>query len=320
MAKSKLIDSVKEEIRRRNYSYRTEQAYVGWIIRFIKFSGTKHPAEIHEDEITAYLNYLAVDRNVAASTQNQALCALVFLYDHILNIPMPLLKNLERAKKPARLPVVLTQNEVKDIFRRMRGLSLLVLKILYGSGLRISEALRLRILDIDFEYNQIAVRDGKGNKDRYTLLPEVIKSELQNQIEKVKQLHQRDKRKGYGATLLPKALSRKYPDMENSIAWRYVFPSRQISTDPRSGLLHRYHISDSFIQRAVKKAVIGSGIAKKVSCHTFRHSFATHLLMDGYDIRTVQELLGHKQLSTTMIYTHVINKGGKGVKSPMDVL
>lgn len=320
MAKSKLLDSVRKEIRRRNYSYRTEQAYVGWIIRFIRFSGTKHPADIGEDEITAYLNYLANDREVAASTQNQALCALVFLYDHILNIPMPLLKNLERAKKPARLPVVLTPGEVKNILHRMQGLSLLVLKILYGSGLRISEALRLRVLDIDFEYNQIAVRDGKGNKDRYTLLPEVIKAELQGQVEKVRQLHQKDKKRGYGATLLPKALSRKYPGMEHSFAWRYLFPSRQISTDPRTGLLHRYHISDTFIQRAVKKAVDHSGIPKKVSCHTFRHSFATHLLMEGYDIRTVQELLGHKQLSTTMIYTHVINKGGKGVKSPIDVL
>ena len=320
MAKSKLIESVKEEIRRRNYSYRTEQAYVGWIIRFVKFSGTRHPAEVGEDEITAFLNYLAVEREVAASTQNQALCALVFLYDHILKIPMPLLKNLERAKKPARLPVVLTPGEVKNIFQRMKGLPLLVAKILYGSGLRISEALRLRILDVDFEYNQIAVRDGKGNKDRYTLLPEVIKSELLGQVEKVKQLHQKDIRRGYGATLLPKALSRKYPDMEQSFAWRYLFPSRQISTDPRTGMLHRYHISDSFIQRAVKRAVQRSGIVKKVSCHTFRHSFATHLLMEGYDIRTVQELLGHKQLSTTMIYTHVINKGGKGVKSPIDLL
>lgn len=320
MAKSKLLESVREEIRRRNYSYRTEQAYVGWIIRFIKFSGTKHPADIGGDEITAYLNYLANEREVAASTQNQALCALVFLYDHILKIPMPLLKNLERAKKPARLPVVLTPGEVKNIMHRMQGLPLMVLKILYGSGLRISEALRLRVLDIDFEYNQIAVRDGKGNKDRYTLLPEVIKAELQGQVEKVRRLHQKDKRRGYGATLLPKALSRKYPGMEQSFAWRYLLPSRQISADPRTGMQHRYHISDTFIQRALKNAVDSSGIVKKVSCHTFRHSFATHLLMEGYDIRTVQELLGHKHLSTTMIYTHVINKGGKGVKSPIDVL
>lgn len=320
MAKSKLLESVREEIRRRNYSYRTEQAYVGWIIRFIKFSGTKHPADIGGDEITAYLNYLANEREVAASTQNQALCALVFLYDHILKIPMPLLKNLERAKKPARLPVVLTPGEVKNIMHRMQGLPLMVLKILYGSGLRISEALRLRVLDIDFEYNQIAVRDGKGNKDRYTLLPEVIKAELQGQVEKVRRLHQKDKRRGYGATLLPKALSRKYPGMEQSFAWRYLLPSRQISADPRTGMQHRYHISDTFIQRALKNAVDSSGIVKKVSCHTFRHCFATHLLMEGYDIRTVQELLGHKHLSTTMIYTHVINKGGKGVKSPIDVL
>jgi len=318
MAKSKLLDSVREEIRRRNYSYRTEQAYVNWIIRFVKFCGIKHPKNIEEDEITAFLNYLANERNVAASTQNQALCALVFMYDHVLKDPMPLLKNLERAKKPARLPVVLTEKEVQDILRRLHGLPLLVVMLLYGSGLRISEALRLRILDIDFEYNQIAVRDGKGSKDRYTLLPVSVKGKLQAQVEKVKHLHRKDKKRGYGATLLPKALSRKYPGMENTLPWRYLFPSRRISTDPRTGLQHRYHISDTFIQRSVKKAVRASGIAKKVSCHTFRHSFATHLLMDGYDIRTVQELLGHKQLSTTMIYTHVINKGGKGVRSPID--
>lgn len=318
MAKSKLVNSVREEIRRRNYSYRTEQAYVNWIIRFIKFCGTKHPTKIAEDEITAFLNYLANVRNVAASTQNQALCALVFLYDHILKEPMPLLKNLERAKKPARLPVVLTEKEVRDLLRRLHGLPLLVVMLLYGSGLRISEALRLRILDIDFEYNQIGVRDGKGRKDRYTLLPFSVKGKLQAQVDKVKHLHLKDKKRGYGATPLPKALSIKYPGMENSLPWRYLFPSRKISTDPRTGLQHRYHISDTFIQRAVKRAVTASGIAKKVSCHTFRHSFATHLLMDGYDIRTVQELLGHKQLSTTMIYTHVINKGGKGVKSPID--
>jgi len=318
MAKSKLLDSVREEIRRRNYSYRTEQAYVNWIIRFVKFCGIKHPKNIEEDEITAFLNYLANERNVAASTQNQALCALVFMYDHVLKDPMPLLKNLERAKKPARLPVVLTEKEVQDILRRLHGLPLLVVMLLYGSGLRISEALRLRILDIDFEYNQIAVRDGKGSKDRYTLLPVSVKGKLQTQVEKVKHLHRKDKKRGYGATLLPKALSRKYPGMENTLPWRYLFPSRRISTDPRTGLQHRYHISDTFIQRSVKKAVRASGIAKKVSCHTFRHSFATHLLMDGYDIRTVQELLGHKQLSTTMIYTHVINKGGKGVRSPID--
>lgn len=317
---SKLLDSVKEEIRRRNYSYRTEQAYINWIIRFIKFCGTKHPVNIEEEEITAYLNYLANERNVAASTQNQALCALVFMYDHVLKEPMPLLKNLERAKKPARLPVVLTEKEVKEILHRLHGLPLLIVMMLYGSGLRISEALRLRILDLDFEYNQIAVRDGKGNKDRYTLLPVSVKSKLQSQVEKVKQLHLKDTKRGYGTTLLPKALARKYPGMENTLPWRYLFPSRRISTDPRTGLQHRYHISDTFIQRAVKQAVTASGIAKKVSCHTFRHSFATHLLMDGYDIRTVQELLGHKQLSTTMIYTHVINKGGKGVISPVDAL
>lgn len=318
MARSKLLDSVREEIRRRNYSYRTEQAYVNWIIRFVKFCGTKHPTKIEEEEITAFLNYLANERNVAASTQNQALCALVFMYDHVLKEPMPLLKNLERAKKPARLPVVLTEKEVRDILRRLNGLPSLVAMLLYGSGLRISEALRLRVLDIDFEYHQIAVRDGKGSKDRYTLLPVTLKSKLQAQVERVKQLHLRDKKRGYGATLLPKALSRKYPGMENTMPWRYLFPSRRISTDPRTGLQHRYHISDSYVQRAVKEAVRASGITKKVSCHTFRHSFATHLLMDGYDIRTVQELLGHKQLSTTMIYTHVINKGGKGVKSPID--
>jgi len=320
MAKSKLLQTVREEIRRRNYSYRTEQAYTNWIVRFIKYCDTKHPSKISEDEISKYLNYLANVRNVAASTQNQALCAIVFLYNEVLSIPMPVLKNIERAKKPIKLPVVLSPKEVKAVLDHTQGIAKVIVQLLYGSGMRISEVLRLRVQDIDFDENQVNVRNGKGGKDRVTLLPQVLKSKLDLQIKKVKALHLKDKENGFGATKLPKALAVKYPGSEYEFMWRYVFPSRKISKDPRSGLLHRYHISNTFIQRKVKAASKKATVNKKVTCHTFRHSFATHLLKNGYDIRTVQELLGHKQLSTTMIYTHVINKGGNYIKSPVDIL
>jgi len=320
MSQPDLLTKVKKEIRRRNYSYRTEKAYTRWIIRLIRFCGTKHPLNISKDEITRFLNYLADDRKVAASTQNQALCALVFLYDQVLERPMPVLKNLKRAKKPKRMPVVLTKNEVKRIFNHLDGIQLLICRLLYGSGLRLSEALRLRVLDLDFEYRQIAVKDSKGRKDRYTIMPERLHGELQSQVERIRLLHQKDKERGYGASLLPKALAAKYPNETDKFRWRYVFPSTRISKDPRTGLLHRYHLSDTFVQRAVREAVESSGITKKASCHSFRHSFATHLLSTGYDIRTVQELLGHKNLKTTMVYTHVLKQQNGNVKSPVDVL
>ncbi len=257
MPKSKLPHEVRREIRGRNYSYRTEKPYTNWIIRFIRHSGTKHPSVISEKEITDFLNYLAVDRNVAASTQNQALCALVFLYDQVLELAMPFFKNLKRAKKPSRIPVVLTTKEIKDIFLRMNGLPLLICKLMYGAGMRVSEVLRLRVLDIDFGYNQIAVRNGKGRKDRYVLLPNTVVSELNQQLQKVKQLHLKDTARGYAATILPKALSNKYPGMEKRFAWRYSFPSKRILSDPRSGQHHRYHIPNTFVRRALKQAAKG---------------------------------------------------------------
>ncbi|MEX2600729.1 MAG: integron integrase [Balneolaceae bacterium] len=318
MAQSTLLSSIRTEIRRRNYSYRTEKTYIQWVVRFIRFHELKHPKELGKEEIVSYLNYLAERRNVAASTQNQALCAIIFLYKHVLNIPVNSLDNLKRAKKPERKPVVLSENEAKRIIGLMSGVSKLATLLMYGSGLRISEVLRLRILDLDFEYKQITVRSGKGLKDRMTMLPESLLTELERQKRAVKKLHDKDLKRGWGQTLLPKALNRKYPGIDREYAWQYLFPSRYRRKDPRSGFLHRYHISDSFIQRGIKQAVRNSGIDKKVSAHTFRHSFATHLLGHGYDIRTVQELLGHKRVETTMIYTHVLNRGGRGVMSPLD--
>lgn len=320
MAKSKLLAAMRSELRRQNYSFSTEQTYTRWVVRFIKFCNTKHPLKITTSEITAFLNYLAETRNVAASTQNQALCAIVFLYKQVLDRNMPQLKNLERAKTPKKLPVVLTKKEIIRLMKKMDGITKIIAQLLYGSGLRISEALRLRVMDIDFEYQQLAVRNGKGMKDRITVLPQKVAPKLESYINRNKQRHQKDLDNGYGKALLPKALSRKYPGEVKKFRWQYIFLSNQIAKDPRSGLLHRHHLSDSLVQRAVKQAVQKAGIIKKATCHTLRHSFATHLLMDGYDIRTVQELLGHKNLKTTMIYTHVLNKGGKGVKSPVDSL
>lgn len=320
MAKSELLNNLRQEIRRRNYSYRTEQAYSQWVVRYVKFHGLKHPSKLSEEHVVTYLNYLASERNVAASTQNQALCALLFLYEHILNDPLEKLDDLQRADKPQKLPVVLTRQEVKRVLTEMKGTSKLIAELLYGAGLRVSECLRLRCLDLDFEYNQIQVRSGKGQKDRISIMPQSTKDKLRRQIQKVKILHKNDLDKGFGNTLLPKALSKKYPNAQNSFKWQYVFPSPKRSKDPRSGFIHRYHLSDSTIQRKVKRAVEKSGVQKHASCHTLRHSFATHLLEDGYDIRTVQELLGHKNVKTTMIYTHVIKNKGSLIKSPADRL
>ena len=317
---SKLKDQVRQEIRRRNYSYKTEQAYLNWIVRFIKFHGTVHPSELSEKEVEAYLNYLANKRNVAASTQNQALSALVFLYKQVLEVKTLNLDNLVRAKKPQKLPVVLSKREIAQIIMECSGIEKLVLQLLYGSGLRISEALRLRVLDIDFEYNQLWVRSGKGKKDRVALLPNTIKTALKQQIEKVRVLHQQDVEAGMGQAILPNALSLKHKGEDRQFKWQYVFASSLLSRDPRSGVQYRYHISERKIQRALTAALKKTDITKKVSCHTFRHSFATHLLADGYDIRTIQELLGHSSLKTTMIYTHVLNKGGNYIKSPVDNL
>lgn len=320
MAKSKLLNNIRQEIRRRNYSYRTEQAYTQWVVRFVKFHGLKHPSKLSEEHVVSYLNYLASERNVAASTQNQALCALLFLYEHVLEDPLQKLDDLQRADKLKKLPVVLTQKEVRSVLSEMKGTPKLIAELLYGAGLRVSECLRLRYLDLDFEYNQIQVRSGKGRKDRISIMPQSVKEKLRRQCQKVRELHEKDQQKGFGNTLLPKALAKKYPDAQNQLKWQYLFPSSRRSKDPRSGLVHRHHISDSSIQRKVKRAVDRSAIQKHASCHTFRHSFATHLLEDGYDIRTVQELLGHKNVKTTMIYTHVIKNKGSLIKSPADRL
>jgi len=314
----KLINKVRKEIKRRNYSYSTEKHYCRWIKRFIRFHKLTHPNKLQEKDIVKFLNYLAVERNVAASTQNQALCAIVFLYKEVLKSPVGDLDNLKRAKKPKRLPTVLSKNEVSGVLKKMEGIPYLVCSILYGSGLRISEALRLRVKDVDFDFKQIVVRSGKGKKDRVTMLPEKLSQPLRNQVLKVKNLHQQDLAKGYGRTILPNALSKKYPNAASTLAWQFLFPSKYRRKDPDSGIYFRYHLSSKVIQRAFKKATQKANITKKASPHTLRHSFATHLLGSGYDIRTVQDLLGHKNLKTTSVYLHVLNRGGQGVKSPLD--
>ncbi|GAB5410571.1 MAG: integron integrase [Balneolaceae bacterium] len=320
MGKSPLLEQVRQEIRRRNYSYRTEQAYIGWIVRYIKFNNITHPNKLRDTDIENFLNFLANERNVAASTQNQALSALVFLYKNILKHPSLNLDNLERAKKPKHLPVVLSQQEVAVVLNEMMGIAKLITILLYGSGMRVSECLRVRVQDIDFDYHQLWVRSGKGLRDRVTLLPAIAVPLIKDQLSKVEVMHQKDIEKGYGSTVLPKALSVKYPAECTQLRWQYVFPSKRLNVDPISKIKHRYHISESLINTRIREATKKSKIKKKVTAHTFRHSFATHLLQQGYDIRTVQELLGHSNIKTTMIYTHVLNKGGNYIKSPVDVL
>jgi len=316
--KPKLLELVHEAIRRRYFSRRTEEAYVHWIKRFIYFSGRRHPATLGELEVTAFLNDLAATRKVAASTQNQALSALLFLYKEVLGRELAWLDGLQRATRPPRLPVVLTRAEVERLLAEMQGTRWLIASLLYGAGLRVMECLRLRVKDLDLGYRQILVRDGKGEKDRVTMMPEKLASPLAVHLARVKSLHARDLAAGYGEVSLPYALARKYPRAGREWIWQYVFPASHRSPDPEDGLVRRHHLYDSVPQRAIREAAQAAGIAKRVSCHTLRHSFATHLLESGYDIRTVQELLGHSDVSTTMIYTHVLNKGGRGVRSPLD--
>jgi integron integrase len=318
MAKRKLMHIVKTEIKRRNYSYNTEKSYCNWIIRYIRFHNLNHPVNLNSSHIVEFLNHLSIKRNVSASTQNQALCALVFLYEHILKQPVEELKSLKRAKKPKRLPVVLVEKEVKEILSCLTGSNRLILGLLYGSGLRTSEALRIRITDLDLTYKQLTVRRGKGNTDRITMIPDSLTSEINEQIAKVRLLHQSDLEKGFGHTVLPNALHVKYPNANKQFRWQYLFPSKKRRKDPQSGVFYRYHLDSSKIRKEVKNVVRKLGINKHVTLHTFRHSFATHLLNNGYDIRTVQDLLGHKSLKTTSIYLHVLNRGGHGVKSPLD--
>ena len=317
MDRSLLLDQVRTKIRVLHYSIRTEEAYVQWIRRFINFNNKKHPRDLGKSDIEKFLSYLAVKRNVAGSTQNQALNALLFLYKQVLVIQLPLIDDVVRAKKPVKLPVVLTKQEVKSLFSHLDGKSWLMASLLYGTGLRLMECIRLRVQDLDFEYSQIIVRQGKGNKDRKTMLPDQIIAPLKLQLSGVKTIHEKDINEGYGEVYLPYALERKYTKANKDWRWQYIFPANRRSIDPRSGINRRHHIDEKQLQRAIYSATKMAGILKPVSCHTLRHSFATHLLENGYDIRTVQELLGHSDVKTTMIYTHVLNKGGKGVISPM---
>lgn len=316
----KLLDRVRAAVRTRHYSIRTEQAYLGWIKRFILFHDKRHPQAMGEAEISAFLTHLAVDLRVSASTQNQALNALMFLYREVLGIEVGWLQGLQQAKKPERIPVVLTPEEAKRVLGRLPEDKWLMASLLYGAGLRLMECVRLRVKDVDFHYRQITVRDGKGQQDRVTILPERLRERLERQLESVRTLHRQDLAEGFGAVYLPDALERKYPNANRELGWQYVFQANQRSVDPRSGQIQRHHVSETSLQQAVKKAIRAAGITKPASCHTFRHSFATHLLENGYDIRTVQELLGHKDVRTTMIYTHVLQRGGKGVRSPLDMV
>ena len=318
----KLLDIVRGKIRLKHYSIRTEQAYVDWIKRYILHFDKTHPKDLGAADVEAFLTHLAVAGKVSASTQNQAKSALLFLYKQVLGVELPWLDKVQQAKTPMRLPVVLSKDEVAKILNRLDGTNQLVVSLLYGTGMRILEALRLRVKDIDFARKEILIRDGKGFKDRVTMLPISLGKPLQAHLDKVKNLHEADLAKGYGEVYLPNALAKKYPYAARDWAWQYVFPSGRLSVDPRSddAVTRRHHVQDQAIQRAVRQAVVDSGIAKLATPHTFRHSFATHLLESGYDIRTVQELLGHSDVSTTMIYTHVLNKGGRGVSSPLDIL
>jgi integron integrase len=310
---------VRDALRVKHYSYRTEESYVQWIRRYILFHNKRHPNQMGEAEVEAFLTHLAVEGHVAASTQNQALSALLFLYRYVLKQPLAESIEAVRARQSKYLPTVLSPDEVQRLLQCLDGTHQLLAKLLYGSGMRLSEGLRLRVKDLDFAQRQIIIRDPKGNQDRLTVLPQILVEQLQAHLVHVKQTFHNDLALGYGAVYLPFALERKYPHANRDWIWQYVFPAKSRSRDPRSNQIRRHHLDDDALQRSLKLATKAAGIDKKVSCHTLRHSFATHLLQNGYDIRTVQELLGHKDVKTTMIYTHVLNKGGMGVRSPLDV-
>ncbi len=318
MTQPKLLDQYRERLRIKHYSLRTEQAYLHWVRRFIYFHSKRHPAGLGGPEVERFLSHLATEGRVSASTQNQALAALLFLYREVLGKELPWMDGVVRAKRPVRVPVVLSENEVRALLAQLDGKRWLVAALLYATGMRLLEGLRLRVKDVDFERREITVRDGKGGRDRRTMLPERLIEPLRSHLARVKVLHERDLAEGFGDVYLPFALSRKYPRAGRSWAWQYVFPSGSRSNDPLDGTVRRHHLDEKVVQRAVLEAARKAGLAKPVSPHILRHSFATHLLESGYDIRTVQELLGHKDVSTTMVYTHVLNKGGRGVKSPFD--
>jgi integron integrase len=314
----RLLDQVRDQIRTRHYSYRTEEAYVGWIRRFIQFHRKRHPAELGRADVSRFLTMLAVEQRESAATQNQALAALLFLYREVLHQEVGWLDDIVRAKRPQRLPTVLTRTEVERLFAHLRGTPRIMATLLYGSGLRLMECHRLRVKDLDFERHEIVVREGKGDKDRVTVLPTRAAAELRAHLTTGAALHARDLADGYGRVMLPDALARKYPHADREWAWQWVFPASKLSIDPRSGIRRRHHLDPSVLQRAIHLAARTAGLSKPVSPHTLRHCFATHLLEAGYDIRTVQELLGHRDVNTTMIYTHVLNRGGRGVESPAD--
>ena len=316
----RLLDQVRAQIRLRHYSIRTESQYVQWVKRFVLFHGKRHPRAMGAPEVEAFLSHLAVEGHVASATQNQALSALLFLYRQVLGIELPWLDEMVRAKRPQRLPVVLTRGEVQRVLERMDGVYSLLARLLYGTGMRLMEVIRLRVKDVDFAQGEILIRDGKGAKDRVTMLPEGVSADLREHLQRRKLVFEDDLRAGKASVYLPDALARKYPAASTSWPWQYVFVAGSYSVDPRSGVERRHHLDEKLLQRAMKKAVLASGIDKPATPHMLRHSFATHLLDGGYDIRTVQELLGHADVSTTMIYTHVLQRGGRGVRSPLDSL
>lgn len=316
----KLLDRLRTMIRLKHYSYKTEKSYCYWVRQYIYFHKMKHPADMKENEIGQFINHLASEKNVAASTQNQALCALLFLYREVLQINVEEIHNITWAKKAKRLPIVFSKEEVQQIIDHLSGIYKLMVMMLYGGGLRLNEVLQLRVKDIDFYNNQVFVRNGKGFKDRYTILPESVIEDLKGHIESIIKVHEKDINNGYDSVNLPYSLEKKYPNAGNEVGWHFLFPSRRISKDPVSGVERRHHLHERVLQRAVKNAITRAGIHKKGGCHTFRHSFATHLLENGTNIRIVQELLGHHSVETTMVYTHVMNKSKAGVLSPADQL
>lgn len=318
MSTPRLMDQVRDTLRVHHYSLRTEQSYVQWIKRFILFHGKRHPREMGNNEVTAFLTHLAVDKNVSAATQNQALSAILFLYKQVLNIELDWIEDVVRAKRPKRLPVVLPRDTVLKLLDQLHGSHKLLAYLIYGAGLRLMEAARLRVKDIDFHYGQIVVRGGKGDKDRVTILPDSLREPLQQQLKLARRFFELDRLDAAPGVELPHALERKYPNAGKEWPWFWVFPAKNRSADPRSGIVRRHHVYEKTLQRSIKQAAQHLGLAATVSVHTLRHSFATHLLESGYDIRTIQELLGHKDVNTTMIYTHVLQKGGRGARSPLD--
>jgi len=316
----RLLDEVRRRIRVKHYSLRTERVYIAWIRRFILANGKRHPRELGQPEIEAFLSHLAVEGQVAASTQNQALAALLFLYREVLALELPWLDGIVRAKRPQRVPTVLSKREVAAVLAHLDGRMWLVASLLYGTGMRVLECMRLRVKDVDFARNEITVREGKGAKDRRTVLPQSLAPALEREVVRARALHDEDLRQGFGEAYLPTALARKYPRAARDFGWQYLFPSARRSLDPKSGQERRHHVDPDSLARVLRRARLRAGLAKPVTAHTFRHSFATHLLERGYDIRTVQELLGHKDVATTQIYTHVLNRGAGGVVSPLDGL